>query len=109
MSTTQPIRSKKLLEQFKDYYQFENPNIRNYTLIILGLNTALRISDILDLKWGDVYDEKSRQIKEHIEIFEKKTGKFKSVAINSSVCDTLQDYKKSFFLLCPAAWSSIYF
>ena len=49
MSTTQPIKSVKQLEQFKKYYQEVSPDSRNYALIILGLNTALRISDILRL------------------------------------------------------------
>ena len=47
MSTTQPIRSKQLLHDFKDYYLIKQPNFRNYTLILIGLNTALRINDIL--------------------------------------------------------------
>ena len=45
MSTTQPIRSKQLLHDFKDYYLTKQPNSRNYTLILIGLNTALRIND----------------------------------------------------------------
>ena len=31
MSTTQPIRSKQLLHDFKDYYLIKQPNFRNYT------------------------------------------------------------------------------
>ena len=53
MSTTQPIKSVKQLEQFKKYYQEVSPDSRNYALIILGLNTALRISDILRLHIAD--------------------------------------------------------
>ncbi len=45
MSTTQPIRDRNTLQNFKDYYQSTEQNIRNYAIIILGLNTALRISD----------------------------------------------------------------
>ena len=43
MSTTQPIRSKQLLHDFKEYFLTKQPNSRNYTLILIGLNTALRI------------------------------------------------------------------
>ena len=43
MSTTQPIRSKQLLHDFKNYYLTEQPEFRNYTIILIGLNTALRI------------------------------------------------------------------
>ena len=51
MSTTQPIRSKQLLHDFKEYFLTKQPNSRNYTLILIGLNTALRINDILHLTW----------------------------------------------------------
>ena len=51
MSTTQPIRSKQLLHDFKNYYLTEQPEFRNYTIILIGLNTALRINDILHLTW----------------------------------------------------------
>ena len=56
MGTTQPIRDKQELERFVDYYRSVQPKKRDYALIILGLHTALRISDILELKWEAVYD-----------------------------------------------------
>ena len=40
MSTTQPIRSKQLLHDFKEYYLTKQPNSRNYTLILIGLSLA---------------------------------------------------------------------
>ena len=46
MGTTQPIRNRKELQKFSTYYQTVKPHPRNYALIILGLNTALRISDL---------------------------------------------------------------
>lgn len=49
MGTTNPIRGKRELEKFKNYY-LEKEKYRNYLLIIMGLNTALRISDILKLR-----------------------------------------------------------
>ena len=55
MGTTQPIRNRKELQKFSTYYQTVKPHPRNYALIILGLNTALRISDLLQLQWFDVY------------------------------------------------------
>ena len=59
MGTTQPIRNRKELQKFSTYYQTVKPHPRNYALIILGLNTALRISDLLQLQWSDVYDFES--------------------------------------------------
>lgn len=90
MSTTQPIRNQKLLHAFKDYYRSTTPNIRNYTLIILGLNTALRISDVLCLTWDDIFDDS--QMKKHLTIREQKTGKENCIFLNSEVQQTLQEY-----------------
>ncbi len=89
MSTTFPIKNEQQLEKFKNYFLEERPIYRNYAMIILGLNTAFRIGDLLMLKWKDVYNEKSDCFKEHICIKEQKTGKERIVAINSSVLEVL--------------------
>jgi len=89
MSTTYPIKNKTQLQKFKEYYLLEKPVIRNYALIILGLNTAFRISDLLLLQWKDVFHEKENCCKDHIDITEHKTGKMRSVAVNESVRGTL--------------------
>jgi len=56
MGTTQPIRNKDELTAFRMYYKDIRPNSRNYCLIVMGLNTALRISNLLRLKWDNVYN-----------------------------------------------------
>jgi len=85
MSTAQPIRDLTELENFKNYYLEIQPNIRNYTLIITGVNTALRISDILSLKWKQVYNFQTHKFQKYIHITEQKTGKETRVAINQSL------------------------
>ena len=95
MSTTQPIRSKQLLHDFKDYYFTQQPNFRNYTIILIGLNTALRINDILHLTWGDVYCTEHSRFYTHLLITEKKTGKETRILINRELQKTLQSYRKT--------------
>ena len=51
MGTTQPIRNRQELQNFSSYYKQVKPHLRNYTLVVLGLNTALRISDLLYFHW----------------------------------------------------------
>lgn len=85
MSTTYPIKNETQLKKFKEYYLLEKPICRNYALIILGLNTAFRISDLLHLQWEDVFCRKENRCREHINITEHKTGKMRSVAVNDSV------------------------
>ena len=60
MSTTQPIKNTEQLELLKGYYLSEKPNARNHMLLIVGLNTALRISDILNLRYEDIYDYRKK-------------------------------------------------
>lgn len=89
MSTTKPIKDKKTLESIKNYY-FTLENYRNHSLIILGLNTALRISDILDLKWENVYDYTNHCFKKHICLYEKKTKKESIIALNQAALSSLE-------------------
>lgn len=49
--------------------------IYSYTLVILGSNTALSISDLLVLLWNDVYDLESRILRVHVTVNEKKVKK----------------------------------
>lgn len=95
MSTTQPIRDPEKLHAFKDYYWKLHPNIRNYTLCILSLNTALRITDVLHLKWGDIYDFSRKKFLSHITVTERKTQKTNTVALNAAARDVLNFYMMS--------------
>ena len=95
MNSAEPIKKLKDLENLKKYYKEVQPNPRNALLITLGLNTALRISDILRLKWESVYDFERKEYKSHICIVEQKTGKNTQIYINRNVSDALQAYKMS--------------
>ena len=93
MGTTQPIREKDDLKIFIDYYRSVHPVPRNYTLIALGLHTALRISDLLALRWSDVYDFSRNCYKSHLFVQEKKTGKHTVIALNAHAQDALEQLK----------------
>lgn len=55
-------------------------NLRDHALFVVGINVALRITDLLALKWGDVLDEKGK-FKE-IRLFEGKTKKERRIQLN---------------------------
>lgn len=95
MNKAQPIKDLGDLEHFKNYYLNVKPNIRNYALMTLGLNTALRISDILSLHWENVYDFSKNKISTHIGIVEQKTGKSSVIYINRSIQRVLARYKEN--------------
>ena len=60
MGTTQPIKNKNDINRLKDYF-LQKGELRNYTMITLALNTSLRIGDLLQLKWEDVYNFELRR------------------------------------------------
>ncbi len=93
MNTAQPIRNPEDLKKLKNYYVVEEPNARNQLLIIMGLNTALRISDILSLKWGSVYDFDRKKFKSHIILVEQKTGKVSQIYMNQNIQEALKEYR----------------
>lgn len=93
MNNAQPIKDLEELERFKNYYADTRPNMRNYVLLELGLNTALRISDLLSLRWEDVYDFSKGDVRRHVRLLEQKTKKKSSIYMNECVRQALLAYK----------------
>ncbi len=80
---TTPIREKNDIELLKTHF-LEANEYRNYALFVVGINTALRISDILGLKWKSVYDFERKKYLKHIDTIEQKTKKRTCIAINTN-------------------------
>ena len=102
MAATEPIRDKKQLKALADYF-LKRGQLRNYTLIIMGMSAALRISDLLRLRWPDVYDELHNTFRTHIAIIETKTKKTKTIALNKQVLQALRLYfphRRGDFIFC---------
>ena len=85
MEVVQPIRSKETITRFKN--ELLHKSYRDYILFVIGINTGLRISDILQLKVEDVR-------RTHIVITEKKTNKHKRFFINEQLRKELNMYIK---------------
>lgn len=86
MKEVQPIRDKDKIEQIKVLLK-ENP--RDHLLFTVGINTGLRISDLLQLQVSDVQD------KTHITIIESKTKKTKKHMINTQLKKDIDHYISS--------------
>lgn len=91
MAATEPIRNKQQLHDMAEYFHSRG-EFRNYTLIILGVYTALRIGDLLRLRWTDVYDEERQKLHSRISLKEQKTGKYKEIALNEQAIKALKLY-----------------
>lgn len=89
MAATEPIRDKNQLRALGEYF-LKRRQFRNYTLIVMGAHTALRISDLLRLRWVDVYDAERGEFRVHVAITEHKTGKTKVIALNKHVLNALR-------------------
>jgi integrase len=57
MRFVEPIRDIKKVAQIKNILRGEN-KIRDLLLFELGINSALRISDLLGIQTKDLFDEK---------------------------------------------------
>lgn len=90
INTVEPIRNPKKIMAIKNLLKVKN-NPRDYLLFTLGVNFALRISDLLSLKVNDVLD-KNGEVVNHIFIREKKTKKEKKIRINKVSKEALNFY-----------------
>ena len=86
MTTVEPIRNKKDIQKVEKILAKQGQ--RELLLFVIGTNCGLRISDILNLNVGDVRN------KTHIQITEKKTGKFKKFPINTKLKPLLEEFIK---------------
>jgi integrase len=89
MEYVEPIRDRKKIDDIKKI--LKATNLRDYCLFTLGINSGLRICDLLNLKIKDVMDKK-RKIKDRITIREQKTGKIKNFPIADTAKKVLMEY-----------------
>ena len=79
-NTTEPIRDLSKVNEMR----IALGNERDRMLFTLGINSGLRISDLVGLTIDDVKPE--------MELYEQKTGKFKRFTLSKSVYNMLCEY-----------------
>lgn len=84
MSTVEPIRNKEEIKRVENFLAHQSQ--RNLLLFTLGVNSGLRISDLLALNVGDV------RKRTYIQLREKKTGKSKKIPINAKLRPMLDKF-----------------
>ena len=89
MNTVEAIKDKRKIDDMKKVLRASSQ--RNYLLFVLGINTGLRISDLLQLRWGDVLEDEKNKPVHFITLREQKTGKERKISFNNSVRKALQD------------------
>ncbi len=98
---TLPIKDKKLLKRVMDFLIHEKEHAkseikkyqayRNYMLFLIGLNTAFRAEDLLQLRVKDVE-------KGYVSIKENKTGKMQNFRMNKQLHDEIMEYINAYEL-----------
>lgn len=97
MNLVEPIRDKSKIEAMKVY--LKGNNIRNYALFVVGINVALRITDLLLLTWGDVLNENRKTFKS-IKLKEGKTQKSRDIKLNKTAQKVLREFLESLDTYC---------
>lgn len=83
MNFVQPIRDPEYIRVIKRF--LKEKSYRNYMLFLTGINSGLRISDILHLRVSDVK-------RPYFNIREQKTSKAKRIAMTPSLQRELNNY-----------------
>lgn len=91
MQYVQPIRDKEQLIDLEQYIK-TNCDYKYYVMFMLGLYSALRISDILMLRVRNIRE--NGKIVDVVKIKEKKTGKVHMFPIKKELGKILADYCK---------------
>jgi integrase len=94
MNFVEPIRDRKKIAQIKNLLRGQK-RFRDLLLFVVGINTALRISDLLQLQIGHFSDNQQR-IKSRFWIKEQKRGKRQEVVINNSIREALGEYLSAY-------------
>ncbi|WP_312560662.1 site-specific integrase [Anaerospora sp.] len=87
MELVEPIRSEKQVKGMANYLRGKSE--RDYVLFILGINSGLRISDLLKLTVDDVAE------RDRISIKEEKTGKTKDFPLSDLCKKVIKDYLRN--------------
>lgn len=98
---TLPVKDKKQLDAIMRYLTIQKEHAktpikeyqayRNYMLFLIGLNTAFRAEDLLQLRVKDV-------IKGYVSIKENKTGKMQNFRMNKQLHDEILKYIETYEL-----------
>ena len=92
MNIVEPIRSANQIIQIRgNLYRQKSP--RDFLLFVFGINSGLRIGDILSLKLADVKNGQGN-LRDYLTIKEQKTGKTRKVHFNNQIKEALNHYLK---------------
>jgi integrase len=107
MNFVEPIRDRKKIAQIKNQLRGQR-RYRDLLLLVVGINTALRISDLLQLRIGHFIDDHKR-IRQRFWIKEQKRNKRHEVIINQSIREALGEYLGAYHGITEVSDNFVFF
>lgn len=89
--TTEPIKNLDDIAKIYKYF-YDKRQYRNMALFVTAINLGLRVSDLISLRWEDLYDIDWTP-RESCVVEELKTGKLRKFRASKVVYDNLEMYK----------------
>ena len=107
MNFVEPIRDRKKIAQIKNLLRGQK-RYRDLLLFVVGINTALRISDLLQLQINLFLDEQGR-IRRRFWVKECKRGKRHEIVINTNIREVLDEYLAAFPYISESRNNFVFF
>ncbi len=87
------VKTLEEIEKIKKYF-LDRKEYINYCLFIIGITTGYRISDLLRLKFSDIFEDYETW-KREIDIIEQKTKKRRKMPISENIKTSINLYVKN--------------
>ena len=89
----EPIRDTETIQKIASYF-LNRGELRNYALFVTGINVGLRVSDLLSLRFKNIFNEDG-SVKAEILIEEKKTKKRRKIGLSPRAEEALTIYRNT--------------
>lgn len=94
--TVEPIRDAKDIERLYERIR-KTQNLRNALLFRMGCNTILRVGDLLNLQYRDIFHENG-EYRHYLHLREGKSGKVKKIPLNGKIRSLITEYVEHYDL-----------
>lgn len=92
MGKGEPIRCRKDIDRLKNYFLQKNEP-RNYALVVMSMNTVFKVTELLSLQWGDVYDFEKNTFRQETRIRPAEGGRENAAFLNPEIIRALEAVK----------------
>jgi len=88
MNKVMPIRKLEHIQRMRR--NLKTPKTAAlYALMVVGINSNLRVSDLRNLQWRNVWDDGTHDLCEHINLVEQKTDKKRRIKLTENIAEAL--------------------